>query len=65
MGSGMCVVHAPSTFDVDDQMRVVLLPGPGDDIAALKAAVDGCPTGALRLEECDDSRPGEGRDVAR
>jgi ferredoxin len=65
MGSGMCVFHAPNTFDVDDEMRVVLLPGPGDDAAAIKAAVDGCPTHALQLEEADDSGQGGNTGVAR
>jgi len=48
-GSGMCTVHAPDTFDVGDDARAVLLPGPTDDIASIRAAIEGCPTGALQL----------------
>jgi ferredoxin len=53
MGSATCTFHAPDTFDVDDDMKVVLLDGPHDDTAAIRAAVDGCPTRALRLIESD------------
>jgi ferredoxin len=51
MGSATCTFHAPDTFDVDDEMKVVLLDGPHDDAAAIRAAVDGCPTRAIRLIE--------------
>jgi ferredoxin len=49
MGSGTCTFHAPDTFDIDDEMKVVLLDGPHDDAEAIRAAVDGCPTRALRV----------------
>ena len=53
MGSATCTFHAPDTFDVDDDMKVVLLDGPRDPLDAIRAAVDGCPTRALRLVEAD------------
>ncbi|OHV32121.1 ferredoxin [Pseudofrankia sp. EUN1h] len=50
MGSGSCAFHAPATFDLDDEMKVVVLAG-GDPGAAVDAAVDSCPSGALRRRE--------------
>ncbi len=46
IGSGSCSFHAERTFDLDDEMKVVLLAG-GDSAAAVAAAVDSCPSGAL------------------
>ena len=50
MGSGNCSFHAEHTFDLDDAMKVVLLDQHGDRDDDIAAAVDGCPTQALRLE---------------
>jgi ferredoxin len=55
MGSGTCMFHAPNTFDMDDESRAVLLPDPVgdpddvDDPHDIAAAIDGCPTAALRI----------------
>ena len=49
MGSGTCTFHAPNTFDLDDETRAVLLPGPIDAIDMVRAAIQGCPTQALRM----------------
>lgn len=51
IGSGMCVVYAPGTFENDDEAKVVLLDPPGDTPGDIAAAVEACPTGALRLTE--------------
>ncbi len=51
MGSGNCAFHAPATFDLDDDMKVIVLDPEGDDIVKVRVAVDGCPTRALRLVE--------------
>jgi ferredoxin len=50
IGSGVCVVQAPATFDVGDDAKVVLL-GERDPIEQIRAAVEGCPTRALALVE--------------
>jgi ferredoxin len=50
IGSGVCVVHAPGTFDVGDDAKVVLLDG-DDPPEAIRAAVENCPTRALRQLE--------------
>jgi ferredoxin len=57
MGSGTCTFHAPNTFDIDDEMKAVLLPGPIDTLDNVRAAIQGCPTQALRLadETTEDS----------
>jgi ferredoxin len=48
MGSGTCSFHAPNTFDLDDECKVVLLDtrDPDDNI---RAAADACPTRAITL----------------
>ena len=61
MGSGNCAFWAPSTFDVDDDMKVVLLVGDGavasagDPIDKLRNAVEACPTHALALVETESA----------
>ena len=56
MGSGMCIVYAPGTFEHDDETKAVVIDPPGDPIEAVRTAVEACPTGALRLviDENDD-----------
>ena len=52
---GVCVGHAPEVFAIgdDDQMRL-LTPHPTEaQLAGVRAAVDGCPKGALSLVEVD------------
>jgi ferredoxin len=50
MGSGSCAFHAPRTFDLDDGLKVLVLAN-GDTDAAVAAAIDSCPSGALRRKE--------------
>lgn len=49
MGSGMCIVYAPGTFEHDDETKAVMIDPPGDPLDAVRTAVQACPTGALRL----------------
>jgi ferredoxin len=49
MGSGMCIVYAPGSFEHDDETKAVMIDPPGDPIEAVRIAVEACPTGALRL----------------
>jgi ferredoxin len=51
MGSGNCAFHAPSTFDLDDELKVIVLDPNGDSDDKLRNAVEGCPTSALRIAE--------------
>jgi ferredoxin len=49
MGSGMCIVYAPGTFEHDDETKAVVVDPAGDPIDAIRNAVQACPTSALRL----------------
>ena len=49
MGSGNCAFHAPTTFDIDDDMKAVLLPAPIDAAAKVRLAAENCPTHAIRI----------------
>ncbi|KPM51152.1 ferredoxin [Frankia sp. CcI49] len=57
IGSGMCVMYAPATFEHDDTAKVVLVEPIGDSPETVENAVDACPTGALALAPApaDDS----------
>ena len=49
MGSGNCAFYAPATFDLDDEMKVIVVDPAGDPDERIRLAVDGCPTRALSL----------------
>lgn len=51
MGSGNCGFYAPHTFDLDDEMKAVVLDPAGDDDEKVGLAADGCPTQAIRLSD--------------
>jgi len=53
IGAGMCVLTAPAVFDqTDDGLVEVLVDEPdGADAAAVRDAVNLCPSGALRVED--------------
>ena len=46
-GARACVRRAPATFSLDERRRVVIAREPGDDEAAILAAVRACPNFAL------------------
>ncbi len=54
MGSGLCVVYAPETFDMDDEARSFVRDPAGGTLDQVRAAVEACPTRALRLNEKTD-----------
>jgi ferredoxin len=49
MGSGMCVVYAPSTFAHDDEAKALVVDPAGDPIESLRVAIEACPTRALSM----------------
>ena len=49
MGSGMCVVYAPGTFLQGEDTKAVVQDTGSDVPAAVRTAVEACPTGALAL----------------
>jgi ferredoxin len=51
MGSGMCYMYAPNTFDIDDSAKSVVKKVDGDSIETIRTAIEACPTRALRLVE--------------
>jgi ferredoxin len=50
MGSGNCAFHAPNTFDLDDEMKAIVIDASGDPDDKIRLAVDGCPTLALSID---------------
>jgi ferredoxin len=54
MGSGLCMVYAPDTFDIDDEARSFVKDRAGGTIEQVRAAVEACPTRALRMKETSD-----------
>ena len=51
MGSGNCAFHAPNTFDLDDEMKAIVLDAGADPDDRIRLAVDGCPTLALSIDD--------------
>jgi ferredoxin len=53
IGSGSCVLYAPATFAQDDEAKAYVVdpdaPLAGDDLEAVRTAVEACPTHALRM----------------
>lgn len=49
MGSGQCLIYAPSTFDLDDESISIVIDPAGDPVSDLQVAVDNCPTQAITL----------------
>ncbi len=64
IGSGNCAFFAPSTFDLDDELKVIVVPGGQDAsldaLGDVRAAVEGCPVNALGLtdDQADDRAGG-------
>ncbi|HET6948876.1 MAG TPA: ferredoxin [Acidimicrobiales bacterium] len=50
IGSGMCTVYAPGTFSQDEEAKVVVLDGGGDDLDTVRVAVEACPMQTLQLK---------------
>ena len=49
MGTGTCMVYAPGSLDHDADGKAAVRAEPTDDLDAVRAAVEACPTSALRL----------------
>ena len=54
MGSGQCCWYAPNTFDQDDETVAIVIDPQGDPEEQIRAAVKGCPTGALSIVENEE-----------
>jgi ferredoxin len=51
MGSGMCIMYAPSTFDYDEDTKAMVIDAHGDEIDSVRIAIEACPTSAVRMLE--------------
>ena len=51
IGSGNCSFYAPNTFDLDDELKSVVIDPGGDDPADVRAAVEGCPVNAISIND--------------
>jgi ferredoxin len=49
MGSGVCTVYAPETFDLDDETKSTVLDVAGNPLEQIQEAAAGCPTGAIKI----------------
>jgi ferredoxin len=49
IGSGLCTVYAPATFDIDDDARSYVKDAHGDASDQIRLAIEACPTNAIRL----------------
>jgi ferredoxin len=59
IGSGNCCFYAPNTFDLDDELKSVVVDPAGDDPADVRAAVEGCPVTAISVHDDGGHRQGE------
>jgi ferredoxin len=55
LGAGQCSFLAPETFDIDDDMKVVVLEGGGDTADAIRAAAEACPNRVITVTETEDT----------
>ena len=59
IGSGNCSFYAPNTFDLDDELKSVVIDPTGDDPGDVRAAVEGCPVNAISIEDVAGRRQEE------
>jgi ferredoxin len=50
-GGGVCIAHAPATFAHDHETKSVVVDPEGDRLGDLLAAIEGCPTGAIKFSD--------------
>jgi ferredoxin len=50
MGSGNCEFMAPSTFELGDDLKAVVVDPDGDGPEAVALAAEGCPTKAITFD---------------
>jgi ferredoxin len=51
IGSGNCSFYAPNTFDLDDELKSVVIDPAGDTLADVRAAAEGCPVNAISIDD--------------
>jgi ferredoxin len=60
IGSGNCCFYAPSTFELDDDLKSVVVDPKGNDPADVRAAIEGCPVNAISVRDDVGDRQEEG-----
>ena len=50
LGSGSCSFYAPATFDLDDELKVVVIDPDGDPPERVRLAAESCPSNAITLQ---------------
>lgn len=56
IGAGTCVVVAPKTFDLDDELKAVVTDPKGDDEDTIIEAAKVCPVFAIILKDETDEQ---------
>jgi ferredoxin len=49
MGSGNCSFWAPATFDLDDELKAIVVDPGGDADEKIRSAAEACPTHAIAV----------------
>jgi ferredoxin len=49
MGSGVCTVYAPNTFELDDDAKSTVCNRTGDPLDRIQTAAQACPTRAITV----------------
>jgi ferredoxin len=55
MGSGVCTVLAPNTFQIDEETKATVIDGATDPSDLVLAAADACPMAAIALTQPRDA----------
>jgi ferredoxin len=51
IGDGACVADAPETFDLDDEQKAIVKPGPWDAKDAILEAAGNCPVECIKVKD--------------
>ncbi len=57
MGTGTCMTYAPATLAYDATGKAVVNEPISDDLEAVRAAVESCPTQALTIVGANEEHP--------
>jgi ferredoxin len=49
MGSGVCTIYAPRTFEIDDETKSTVVDPRGNGLEQIESAAAGCPTRAIKV----------------
>jgi ferredoxin len=56
IGAGTCLIHAPNTFDLDNENIAILKNIEGESVPAIIAAAKSCPTLAIIVHDEDTGK---------